>query len=97
MELKRPSFVRRYYDLSFAKRPAEELYVLAVDDDQVKNVVDDPRFVEVKEKLAARLTDYFKRTGDLRETDAKAKFDDYPYIGGVPKWPGDDAIEQYER
>jgi arylsulfatase A-like enzyme len=88
---------RGYYDLSFAKRPAEELYVVAGDGDQVKNVADDPALAEVKQKLAAQLTEYLKQTGDPRETDAEVEFDEYPYIGGVPKWPGEDAIEPYER
>ena len=38
-----------------------------------------------------------QRTGDPRETDAEAQFDEYPYIGGVPKWPGEKTIEPYER
>ncbi len=88
---------RRYYDLSFAKRPAEELYVLAADGGQVDGAARDPALANVKQKLAAQLTEYLKRTGDPRETDAEAPFDEYPYIGGVPKWPGDDAIELYER
>jgi hypothetical protein len=88
---------RRYYDLSFAKRPAEELYVLAADGDQVRNVAEDPEFAEIKERLAEQLTDYLQRTGDPRETTAEVEFDAYPYIGGVPKWPGEDTIQQYER
>lgn len=88
---------RHFYDLSFAKRPAEELYVLESDGDQVLNVVDDPALAEIKRKLAAQLTEYLKRTDDPRETDAVVKFDEYPYIGGVPTWPGEDIVEQYER
>ena len=63
----------------------------------MKNVVDDPGLAAVKQQLAAQLTDYLKRTGDPRETDTEAKFDEYPYIGGVPKSPGEETIEQYER
>ncbi|MEX1026997.1 MAG: sulfatase-like hydrolase/transferase [Candidatus Paceibacterota bacterium] len=88
---------RRYYDLSFAKRPSEELYVVAADGDQVRNVADDLKLAEIKQQLAAQLTDYLQRTGDPRETAAEAEFDEYPYIGGVPKWPGEETIEQYER
>ena len=54
-------------------------------------------YSEARQKLAAQLTDYLKQTGDPRETAAEVEFDEYPYIGGVPKWPGEDAIEQYER
>jgi len=88
---------RRYYELCFAKRPAEELYMLADDPDQVQNVASDPRYAQIKEKLAAQLTEYLKRTGDPRETGGGAKFDEYPYIGGVVKWPGDEVIEQYKQ
>ena len=87
----------RYYDLSFGKRPAEELYVSAEVRDQVRNVVDDPALAEIKQKLAVQLTEYLRRTGDPRETDAETEFDDYQYIGGVPKWPGEAAIKQYEQ
>ena len=73
------------------------MYVLAADGYQVKNVVDDPALAAVKQQLAAQLTDYLKRTGDPRETEAEVKFDEYPYIGGVVKWPGEDTIMQYER
>ena len=86
---------RRYYELSFAKRPAEELYFIAEDPDQVVNVVDDPQYAEVKQRLAEQLADYLKRTGDPRETEAVAEFDDFQYIGGVPQWPGDNSILPY--
>ncbi len=86
---------RRYYELSFAKRPAEELYFIAEDPDQIVNVVDDPEYVEMKQRLAKQLTDYLKRTGDPRETDAVPEFDNFQYIGGVPKWPGDSSILPY--
>jgi hypothetical protein len=38
-----------------------------------------------------------KQTGDPRETAEEARFDDYPYIGGVPKWPGQQKIQAFER
>ncbi|HOB98591.1 MAG TPA: sulfatase [Verrucomicrobiota bacterium] len=88
---------RRLHDLSFAKRPSEELYVLADDGDQVRNVAGDPRLAGTRERLAAQLTDYLKRTGDPRESGSPAEFDSYPYIGGVVKWPGEDPIREHHR
>jgi len=88
---------RQSYALSFDKRPAEELYVLAMDADQVNNVAGEGEFEPIRQKLAAQLTDCLKRTGDPRETDEPARFDGYPYIGGVPQWPGDAALQPYQR
>ena len=78
---------RRLYDLSFAKRPAEELYDLRKDPDQLKNVADDPAYAEAKKKLAAQLTADLRATKDPREVGG-VDFDGYPYLGGGPKFPG---------
>jgi len=86
---------RRYYALSFAKRPAEELYVLADDPDQVTNVAVNAKYAHVKNELSAQLTEYLKRTGDPRETESDANLDRLPYIGGVAKWPGEGAFKEY--
>jgi arylsulfatase A-like enzyme len=87
---------RRCHDLAFAKRPTEELYVLADDPDQLRNVAGNPEYADVKADLAARLTGYLQKTGDPRETGKPVKFDEYPYGGGVPTWPGDEAIRTYK-
>jgi len=88
---------RRCHELCFAKRPAEELYVLKDDPDQVHNVADQPEYAKVKAELAARLTDYLRRTGDPRETAGQTRFDEFPYYGGVPKWPGQKTIDAYQQ
>jgi len=88
---------RRYYDLCFAKRPAEELYVLADDPDQVNNVAADPAYADVKSRLAARLTDYLRTTADPRHTAQPVEFDTYPYYGGIPAWPGEPVLNKYRR
>ena len=86
---------RRCHDLAFDKRPAEELYVLADDPDQLRNVAGNPEYADVKADLAARLTNYLQKTGDPRETGKPVKFDAYSYCGGLPTWPGDKAIRKY--
>ena len=72
--------VKRYYDLSFAKRSGEELYDIAKDRDQINNVADDPEYAKVKAKLAAMLTAELKKTADPRVVGGGEKFDEYPYI-----------------
>lgn len=70
---------RRFYDLCFAKRPAEELYDVEADPDQVNNLADAPEHGETKQRLREQLTRYLRETGDPRFTDAPVLFDQYPY------------------
>ena len=80
---------RRLYDLAFAKRPAEELYDLKQDPEQLENVAADPKYAGVRKQLADRLTELLRATGDPRAVGGGEKFDEYPYLGGAPKYPGD--------
>jgi arylsulfatase A-like enzyme len=71
-----------YFDLCMGKRPAEELYVVKSDPDQVNNVAAQPRFSQVKGDLAARVQEWMKSTGDPRATDPHTKiWDRVPYSG----------------
>jgi N-sulfoglucosamine sulfohydrolase len=79
---------RRLYDLAFAKRPAEELYDLAKDPQQLNNVAAEPEYSKALNQLAKRLTEQLKATGDPRVVGGGDKFDQYPYLGGAPKYPG---------
>lgn len=73
--------VRRYFDLSFALRPAEELYDLASDADQLINVASKPEYAATKQKLSAQLMADLKATADPRVVGGGDKFDKYPYYG----------------
>jgi len=88
---------QRFYQLSFGKRPAEELYVLADDPDQILNLATDPKHQKAKKTLSKQLTAYLKTTSDPRETDADVMFDTYPYPGGVPRWPGPNTLKRYKK
>ena len=71
-----------YFDLCLAKRPAEELYVLKEDPDQVKNVAAEPHYAKVKSELAARVQTWMKESGDPRATNPHTDFwDRAPYSG----------------
>ena len=69
------------YQLSFGKRPAEELYECSKDPYQLKNLAANPAFQGLKKKLSERLSEHLKVTGDPRETGKKAAWDDFKYYG----------------
>jgi hypothetical protein len=72
---------RRFYELAFARRPREELYVLAGDPHEMKNVADDPQYSSVKAELNAQLMAELKRSGDPRVTGDGMYFE-RPPLGG---------------
>jgi arylsulfatase A-like enzyme len=78
---------QRYYDLAFGKRPREELYVLADDPHQVKNVAEDPKFADVRTELHERLMAELRRTGDPRVTGDGSYFERPPLAGPVAEGP----------
>ncbi len=78
---------RNLFELSFAKRPAEELYDLINDPDQLKNVASESRYRKFKSILANQLMSELKKTKDPRVTGGGDQFDKYPYLGGAPKHP----------
>ncbi|MBL8216348.1 MAG: sulfatase [Bryobacterales bacterium] len=75
-----------HFDLCFGKRPAEELYDLRTDPDQVKNIAGDPGNAKVKAELAGMVTRWMEQTGDPRAKGRTGFWDEVPYIG--PKFKG---------
>lgn len=73
--------LKPFYDLAFAKRPAEELYDLASDPGQIRNVADDPQFAKAKARLRLDLIEHLIATKDPREIGGEANWDYYPYYG----------------
>ena len=76
---------KHFFDLAFAKRPAEELYDLRTDPDQLRNVAADPAHAPALKALAARLDAVLRATADPRAAGGGDAFDRYPYYGGKPK------------
>jgi N-sulfoglucosamine sulfohydrolase len=68
-------------DFAFGKRPAEELYLIAEDPDQVTNVAGHPAHAEVKNKLRAQLLELLESTGDPRVTGDRMTFERPPFAG----------------
>lgn len=68
--------VKELFRLAFDKRPAEELYDLRKDPDQMKNVVEVEAYRKDREILAEKLDTYLRETKDPR------------LVGGEMKWIG---------
>jgi arylsulfatase A-like enzyme len=77
----------KYFELAFGKRPAEELYDLKSDPEQLKNVADTKDFAEAKEKLRRALGEWMKRTNDPRVDEKKDAWSTYEYFGGPAPMP----------
>jgi hypothetical protein len=69
----------RLWELSFAKRPAEELYDLERDPYQIDNVADKPAYADIRKDLRVRMESHLKDTGDPRYNGRPEVFDKAPY------------------
>ncbi len=78
---------RKLYDLAFGKRPAEELYDLSRDPEQLLNLAEDPAYAEIRDKLSEQLMGQLVATGDPRATGGGDEFDEVPYLGQGPRHP----------
>jgi len=70
---------KQYYQWSFAKRPAEELYNIKVDPDQLNNLADNAAYSKAKKELSKKLNTLLSASKDPRMTGNGKKFDEYPY------------------
>jgi N-sulfoglucosamine sulfohydrolase len=72
---------RKFYDHAFAKRPAEELYDVRSDPDEMHNLAADPGHAAVRARLSAQLISTLSAAGDPRVTGDGGKFDRPPFVG----------------
>jgi arylsulfatase A-like enzyme len=68
---------KRFWDLCFGKRPAEEFYDLRTDPDCLRNLAPSPAAAAAREQLLAAL----RAQGDPRALGQGHVFDAYPYAG----------------
>lgn len=71
----------KWYALSFGKRPAEELYRVEEDPDNVNNLAKDPKYYRVKVELRKEMEDMLRAEGDPRMLGNGDVFDTYYYTG----------------
>jgi arylsulfatase A-like enzyme len=70
---------RRYWQLCFGKRPAEELYDVKRDPDCLTNLAADPAYQETKRKLQDQMVAELKAQDDPRMFGRGEVFEQYPY------------------
>jgi N-sulfoglucosamine sulfohydrolase len=75
---------REHYVLAFGKRPAEELYDLRKDPDQIHNVAIDPTYDVERAKLTAHLMAVLQDVGDPRVVGDGLTFERPPFTDPVP-------------
>ncbi len=76
---KNPEFAEMV-DLAFGLRPAEELYDLNKDPDQIHNLADSPEHQAIKKRLSDRLMKELQEKGDPRVVGEGDGFDRPPYL-----------------
>ncbi len=70
-----------FFRLATAKRPAEELYDLTRDPDEIENVAGRPQYRDVQQRLRAELDAWLRETGDPRVAGDDDRWDRFPYYG----------------
>ena len=71
--------IQPLFEMTFGKRPAEELYDLEEDPHQMNNVADSSGYADVKERLRTKLMNHLRATGDPRVVGEGGAFDYPPY------------------
>ena len=77
--------VAKFFALATSKRPAEELYDLRKDPDQLENVAGRREYEADQKRLRAMLEKWMRDTGDPRITQDDDRWDKYPYYGNPGK------------
>jgi arylsulfatase A-like enzyme len=73
--------IASFFQLATAKRPAEELYDLRRDPQQVKNVAGRPAHRGAERRLRTELDRWLRETGDPRASVDDDRWDRFPYYG----------------
>lgn len=86
-----------WFDLSFGKRPAEELYDVREDRACVHNLANDPEHATVKAEMWSALEQALRAQGDPRIEGKGDVFDRYEYVGKAPHSWANYASGKWER
>jgi arylsulfatase A-like enzyme len=83
MEHRNEHGVARLAELAFGLRPAEELYDLKSDPDQMVNLAGTVGMAETQAALRKQLFDHLEATEDTRVVGGTVDWDFYPYYGKI--------------
>lgn len=61
-----------YFQLTFGKRPAEELYAVEEDPFQLQNLAADPAYADTLRAMRTTLDEWMAATGDIRATEPQS-------------------------
>jgi arylsulfatase A-like enzyme len=78
-----------YFRLCFGKRPAEELYDVRNDPDEIHNLAKEPGQAATVRRLRSQVEQWMRDTADPRAASDDDHWDGYPYFGGRQKPPAD--------
>ncbi|HET6422101.1 MAG TPA: sulfatase [Planctomycetaceae bacterium] len=76
---------KRQYDYAFGKRPAEELFDLRTDPDQMTNVAADPQYAATRAALSMQLMETLTAAGDPRVVGDGQTFERSPFSDPEPE------------
>jgi hypothetical protein len=94
LEHRDQDWMKRYFDLCFSKRPAEEFFDVRTDPDEVTNVVSRAEFSDALKKHRELLANWMKQTGDPRATNPNDdRWDHYEYFGDAKRMPQKTAAQ----
>jgi len=80
-----------FLQAAVAKRPAEELFDIKSDPGCLNNLAADPKFAGTKQKLAKRLEEYLRQTGDPRVLDGGEIWETYKRYSRIRQFPPPDG------
>ncbi|MNL39337.1 hypothetical protein D3C87_1616120 [compost metagenome] len=86
--------VKPLFELGFGKRPAEELFDIKKDPDQLHNLAADPALAKVKAELATQMNAYLVQSKDPRTMGGKLIWDSTSYFSEIDKTPRPSAEAQ---
>jgi N-sulfoglucosamine sulfohydrolase len=78
---------QRFYDIAFARRPAEELYDVRRDPYQINNIAAGPKYATTKKRLANQLMKVLQDAGDPRVLGDGLTFERPPFTNPSPNQP----------
>lgn len=78
--------VKPLFKLAFDKRPSAELYDLQKDPFYMKNVANDPEYIEIKNNLNGELMEVLRKQQDPRITESPCRFEHAPYAGELQEF-----------